>query len=1239
MIKQFQLKSFLGIAVLAIAVIFSACQPNTPERGHSPWVFRSVLDAKPRMLTVALTKDIWAAYHTDSCTLYKVWKGSVNLDGAVYTTAHGPQPATLGDAFTINDFTARAWGLVSNGKTEDLTVQYRGHRFVKNQVELMYDLKDAKGRTIQVFERPEWVEKDGLNGFERQFTTQNVPSDAQLVLKTNISSVYNEKSIHTEGGTLKIEKAEKRNAKDLIGQDIAGVLTLASNGKTTCTSYFTQKPLLENNNKITNNPDEEAIAEGLDLINHSDCRSCHNEEVKTVGPSYKQIAARYANLPKNVAMLTQKVRNGGAGVWGVAAMTPHPNVPEMDLQKMVQWIMDLDIKTEGSDGKPMAAGGDIAKALKPIAGLDEKNMISGLKTKIYQLNRSIAKVAEIYPLPQEKYAGILPSIHIESQDFKGLEANFAIIAEGYLKVAKTGTYVLRVFSDDGSLLRIGDNIVVNNDGTHGFDPKDAEVVMEEGIHRFKLEFFQATGGKGLQVQWRASDGGEFEDITQFLHENDRESYDIPTAATAAVVQTQPLPMASIKRIPGDGVPLSGVHPSFTLSQARPNDFAPKVAGMDFMPNGDLIVSTWDDIGGVYLVKNAQTGDPDKMRVRQIGFGLAEPLGLKVVNGRIFVLQKQELTELIDNDGDEMIDEYRTLNNSWRVSANFHEFAFGLAEKEGWLYGALATAIMPGGASARPQILDRGKIFRVNITSGVLEFVARGLRTPNGVGIGVDGEIFVADNQGDWLPSCKIMHVTKDAFFGSYSVDSLAVANMPVKQPVVWLPQDEIGNSPSTPLSINVGPYKGQMIHGEVTNGGLKRVFVEKINNEYQGCVFHFSQGFEAGINRIVWGKDSALYIGGIGNPGNWSHSGKNWFGLQRFAFNGNSTFEPLAIRAKSNGVEIEFTEPLAENDGWNASDYEVKQWWYKPTIEYGGPKMDEIKLPIKSANVSDDRKKVFLELEGMKEGQVVYVHIKTPFVSALGHELWITEGFYTMNSIPKGNFGERKAPPSVFAGLNSLSESEKKAGWQLLFDGKTLNGWRNFKKQTIGKDWIVDAENQAIHLNATRNPNGHWQTTDGGDIITNGTFENYELSLEWKIANCGNSGIIYNVLENDKVQYVWQTGPEMQVLDNACHPDARIEKHRAGDLYDMVKCRFETVNAAGEWNKARLVVRKGKVEHWLNGRKLVSFEMFSPAWKRMIAASKFKDMPYFGTGKRGHIALQDHGDKVWYRNIKIRNLD
>jgi hypothetical protein len=218
---------------------------------------------------------------------------------------------------------------------------------------------------------------------------------------------------------------------------------------------------------------------------------------------------------------------------------------------------------------------------------------------------------------------------------------------------------------------------------------------------------------------------------------------------------------------------------------------------------------------------------------------------------------------------------------------------------------------------------------------------------------------------------------------------------------------------------------------------------------------------------------------------------------------------------------------------------------------------------------------------------------------------------------------------------NTLSEQEKEAGWQLLFDGQSTAGWHTYGKPgAVGKAWKV--EDSTLRLDAAAKKD--WQTAEGGDIVTDSEFDNFHLSLEWKIAPGGNSGIMFYVQEDTtRYPYPWSTGPEMQVLDNAAHADAKIEKHRAGDLYDLITSK-ETVKPAGQWNLAEIKSDKGKLQFFLNGEEVLSTTMWDNDWRALIAGSKFKDMPGFGTFQKGRIALQDHGDNVWFRNIKIRRL-
>lgn len=217
---------------------------------------------------------------------------------------------------------------------------------------------------------------------------------------------------------------------------------------------------------------------------------------------------------------------------------------------------------------------------------------------------------------------------------------------------------------------------------------------------------------------------------------------------------------------------------------------------------------------------------------------------------------------------------------------------------------------------------------------------------------------------------------------------------------------------------------------------------------------------------------------------------------------------------------------------------------------------------------------------------------------------------------------------------NHLTASQEKEGWILLFDGKTKNGWHSYNAKTDASAW--KAQDGMLYLepfnpDSSRNPNG-------GDIVTDAVFENFHFKTDWKVGPKGNSGIIFYAQEDPKYRYSYYTGPEMQVLDNNGHPDAKIIKHRAGDLYDLISATPETVKPAGEWNTAEIISNNGLLEFYLNGQKVVSTTMWNDNWRNMIANSKFKTMADFGTFKSGRICIQDHGDKVFFRNMMVKRL-
>jgi Domain of Unknown Function (DUF1080) len=207
--------------------------------------------------------------------------------------------------------------------------------------------------------------------------------------------------------------------------------------------------------------------------------------------------------------------------------------------------------------------------------------------------------------------------------------------------------------------------------------------------------------------------------------------------------------------------------------------------------------------------------------------------------------------------------------------------------------------------------------------------------------------------------------------------------------------------------------------------------------------------------------------------------------------------------------------------------------------------------------------------------------------------------------------------------MNTLTAEEAADGWRLLFDGRTTAGWRGFKSQSVPAGWdVVDGALTRVG--------------GGGDLMTSEQFQDFELAFEWKLAEGGNSGVMFRVTEDADETY--HTGPEMQILDDARHPDGQNRVTAAGSNYALHAPTSDVVRPIGEWNQARLVVDGTHVEHWLNGQKIVEYELGSADWEQRVAASKFAEWPGYGRAPRGHIVLQDHGDWVAYRNVRIRPL-
>ena len=497
-------------------------------------------------------------------------------------------------------------------------------------------------------------------------------------------------------------------------------------------------------------------------------------------------------------------------------------------------------------------------------------------------------------------------------------------------------------------------------------------------------------------------------------------------------------------------------------------------------------------GELFAVDGVVGADgPEDVTYTKLATDLVTPMGVTAVDGTVYVSEKYGMTVLTADspaDADAFM-EKRTLT-TWDNGGNFHEFAFGLLHDEQYLYVSRSVAINNGGATTNPQPgTGAGTHLKIDRATGETTAVAGGLRTPNGMGWGPGGGMFVMDNQGGWLPASKLVQIKQDRFFNHYLNPAGEFEDQPVTEPVLWIPQNEIGNSPSTPVMLEQGPFAGQMIFGDVTYGGLQRGFLEEVDGEYQGAVFRHTAGLEAGINRTLLGADGQVYVGGIGEAGNWSEPGKLRHGLQKLTPNGTETFDMRSVSVVEGGFEVEYTKPLSEETVAKldeaASAFQVRQWRYVPTPNYGGPKIDEEVLAVTGAEVSEDRTTVTLAIDGLKPDRVVHLRSPRPWTDIDGNELWSTEAWYTLNSLPgyvapadRGYYEAEEGVLRAGAGVGSDHSGYSGAGF--------VNGFFNVGAEVTVTVTVEEDGTYPVNVRYANGPNP-FQGTKDVSLLVNGT--------------------------------------------------------------------------------------------------------------------------------------------------------
>jgi len=451
----------------------------------------------------------------------------------------------------------------------------------------------------------------------------------------------------------------------------------------------------------------------------------------------------------------------------------------------------------------------------------------------------------------------------------------------------------------------------------------------------------------------------------------------------------------------------------------------EVGGMGFLPSGSLAVSTRR--GEVWIIDNPSMKNRMQPTYRLFAQGLHEPLGLNYINGDMYAVQRSELTRLRDSDGDGKADQYETMY-SWPLSetGNYHEYAYGpLLDKDGDMIVALNL-----GWNGNSESLSKwhGWMLKFSPDFKMKPFAA-GFRSPAGMGLNSSGDIFYSENQGHWVGSGYISHVAEGDFMGNPSSlkwsgepesnITLKPSDIPdtgkpmfevaktvkgIKTPAVWFPHTILGISTSGILNYNdegkMGPFEDQLFVGDQGHSKIMRVFLEKVKGVYQGVVFPFREGFSSGILRMNWGPDGAMFVGMTSRG--WGSTGSSPFGLQKLEWTGVMPFEMKTIKAQPDGFEIEFTLPVDEESARDVSSYSIGDFIYKYHSTYGSPPINQADRIIKAIVVSEDKMRVRLVLDSLREG---YIHeIKAEgILSAEKRPLLHNFGYYTLNNIPDGD--------------------------------------------------------------------------------------------------------------------------------------------------------------------------------------------------------------------------------------------
>jgi glucose/arabinose dehydrogenase len=472
----------------------------------------------------------------------------------------------------------------------------------------------------------------------------------------------------------------------------------------------------------------------------------------------------------------------------------------------------------------------------------------------------------------------------------------------------------------------------------------------------------------------------------------------------------------------------------------PDNAVLEVGGIGFMSDGDLVASTRR--GQVWRIDNPSSADPAEATFTLICEGLHEGLGLAVIDNEIFVMQRGEISKLIDLDGDTIIDEIQTVTQDWGLSGNYHEFGFGLpADSEGNLYFSLNVGFWnPHWWHGKSKAPYRGWVLKVS-PEGIVTPLAGGLRSPAGLGLLDDGTLLVTDNQGDWMPVCPVYAIKEGAFYGHPASlrwyedqpnielsDTQPHPEIEREHPVLWLPYQWSRSTGNVIQDKTGGPFDGQLLIAELTNGQILRAQFEEIDGVLQGACWIAHKRIGSAYH-IEYGPDNTLYVG-MTNRG-WGGLAPG-SGIARIKFNGELPLEMKNAHLVKDGFEITFTKPLLNSPVVTGNKYDYNYWW-----EYGSPQQHVEDLAISNVVLSEDGLTAKITIDNLESGKCVMLKLQGA-TSTDGTTLLHNEISYTINKMPGKEiaFVAKVVTPPIERG-------EEVDGWLYLTWADAFAMWEN----------------------------------------------------------------------------------------------------------------------------------------------------------------------------------------------------